>query len=351
MFNQPNIGLTCLKVQVMGVSRMSGFRLVLGVFVRVSAEGEEVALPADFDAARKGQRFATFGLLRQPQHGVNVDRAKLAGVRFHLFDQESNHALAHGLRGAPRPETRGLIRLAGWNRRSHEITEGNAPLAFVLLRGKKKAQLSGAVEPSVLFAGKIGKLREMLDNGGLESLFEKRQEFRADAGTQAAGIAVGRVFAPSLAAKAEVRAQLVAAEFEQGAEDHPGFGVNAGEPGKAGAPKNVGEDGFGLVVGSVGDGDVVETSGAGEAFEEGVAGAAGSVFKIGVLAPGLAFDVFVRDEKRKIMAGGKRGHKSFVGVGGAAAQFVIEVGDGKDDAERFTEFEEKKKQSHGIGPA
>jgi len=156
MFNKPDIGLTCLKVQVMGVSRMSGFRPVLRVFFRISAKGEEVALPADFDAARKGQRFATFGLLRQPQHGVNVDRAKLAGVRFHLFDQESNHALAHGLRGAPRPETRGLIRLAGWNRRSHEITEGNAPLAFVLLRGKKKAQLSGAVEPSVLFAGKIG---------------------------------------------------------------------------------------------------------------------------------------------------------------------------------------------------
>ena len=81
MFNQPNIGLSCLKVQVMGVSRMSGFRLVLGVVLRVNAEGEEVALPADFDAARKGQRFATFGLLRQPQHGVNVDRAKLAGVR------------------------------------------------------------------------------------------------------------------------------------------------------------------------------------------------------------------------------------------------------------------------------
>src|SRR6516164_8931342 len=271
MFNKPDIGLTCLKVQVMGVSRMSGFRPVLRVFFRIGAKGEEVTLPADFDAARKGQGFATLRLLRQPQHGVNVDRTKLAGVRFHLFDQEANHALAHGLRGAPRPETRGLTGLAGWNRRSYEITEGNAPLAFVLLRGKKKAQLSGAVEPSVLFAGKIGKLREMLDNGGLERPFEKRQEFRADAGTQAAGIAVGRVFAPSLAAKAEVRAQLVAAEFEQGAEDHPGFGVNAGEPGKAGAPKNVGEDGFGLVVGSVGDGDVVEMSGAGEAFEEGVA--------------------------------------------------------------------------------
>jgi hypothetical protein len=351
MFNKPNIGLTCLKVQVMGVSRMSGFRAVLGVFFRVSAEGEEAALPADFDAARKGQGFATPGLLRQAQHGGNVDRAKLAAVRFHLLDQESNHALADGLRGAPRPEISGLIGLAGWNRRSHEITEGNAPFTFVLLRGKQKAQLSGAIEPSVLFAGKIGKLREMLDNGGLKSAFKKRQEFHADAGTQTAGIAVGRVFAPSLAAKAEIRAQLVAAEFEQGAEDYPGFGVNAGKPGKAGAPQNVGEDGFGLVVGRVGDGNVVEMSGAGEAFEEGVASAAGSVFKIGALAPGLPFDVFVRDEKRKIMAGGKRGHKFFVGLGGAAAQFVIEVGDGKDDAERFAEFEEKKEQSHGIGPA
>jgi hypothetical protein len=351
MFNKPNIGLTCLEVQVMGVSRMSGFRPVLGVFLRISAEGEEVAFPADFDAARKGEGFATFGLLRQPQHGVNVDRAKLAGVRFHLFDQESNHALAHGLRSAPRPETRGLISLARRNRRSHEITEGNVPFAFVLLRGKKKAQLSGTFEPGVLLAGKFGELREMLDNGGLKSPFKKRQEFRADAGTQAAGIAVGRVFAPSLAAKAEVRAQLVAAEFEQGAEDQPRFGVNAGESGKTGAPKNVGENGFRLVVGSVGDGDVVEMSVPGEAFEEGVAAAAGGVFKIGVLAPGLPGDIFVRDKKRKIMAGGKRGYKFFVGVGGAAPQFVIEVGDGKDDAERFAEFEEKKEQSDGIGSA
>ena len=89
----------------------------------------------------------------------------------------------------------------------------------------------------------------------------------------------------------------------------------------------------------------------GEAFEEGVAAAASGVFKIGVLAPGLPCDVFVRDEKRKIMAGGQPGHKFFVGVGGAAAQFVIEVGDGKDDAEPFAEFEEKKEQGDGIGPA
>jgi hypothetical protein len=100
MFHQRNIGLTCLKVQVMGVAGVSGFGLVLDVSARLSAEGEKGSFAADFNAAGKGKGFAAFRLLRQTQDGVNVDGAELAGVRLHLFDKEANHALAHGLRGA-----------------------------------------------------------------------------------------------------------------------------------------------------------------------------------------------------------------------------------------------------------
>ena len=78
MFHQPNIGLTCLKVQVMGVARMSKVGLVLGVSARLSAKGEKGSFSADFDAAGKREGFATVRLLRQTQDGVDVDGTELA---------------------------------------------------------------------------------------------------------------------------------------------------------------------------------------------------------------------------------------------------------------------------------
>jgi hypothetical protein len=182
----------------------------------------------------------------------------------------------------------------------------------------------------------------MLDHGGLKNFFEKRQKLEANSRAHATGVAVGRVLAPSLTAKAQVRAQFVAAECQQGTKDDAGFRVNSGEPGETGAAKNVGENGFGLVIGSVGNGNFVEVSVAGEAFKEGVAGAAGGVFEVGVLEPGLGGHVFVRKEKWKIVAGGEGSDESFISFGGSATQFVIEVGDEKDDAESFAEFEKKK---------
>ena len=100
MFHQRNIGLTCLKVQVMGVAGMSKFGLVLGVFARLSAERENGSFSADFHAAGKRQGFATLRLLRQTQDGVDVDGTELAGMRLHFFDKKANHAFAHGFRGA-----------------------------------------------------------------------------------------------------------------------------------------------------------------------------------------------------------------------------------------------------------
>jgi|SRR5215469_2948061 len=182
----------------------------------------------------------------------------------------------------------------------------------------------------------------MLDHGGLKNLFEKRQKLEANSRAHATGVSVGGVFAPSLTAKAEVRAQFLAAECQQGTKDDARFRVNSGEPGQTGAAKNVREDGFSLVIGSVGNRNFVEMSVAGEAFKEGVAGAAGGVFEVGVLARGFGGNVFVRKEKWKNVAGGEGSDESLVGVGGSATQFVIEVGDGKHDAELLAEFEKQK---------
>jgi len=350
MFHNRYIDLTCLKVQVVGVTVIGGPGF-LGVFARAGTEGERVAFAANLDAARKGKGFAAFRLLRETQERIDVDGTKLARVRLHLFDQEPNHPLTHGFGSTPQPEIPGLLRLGRRKRRSHQISKGDAPFAAVLCCGEKEAELGGAFEPGVFFASQIGQPGKVLDNSGLKSSFKKGQQPRANTGAQAAGVAVGSVFAPGLAAKTKIRAQILAAKFEQGTESGAGLGVNAGESGKTGSAEHVGENGFSLVVGGVSDGDFVEMMVAGEVFKEGVTGTTSGVFDVGMFAPGFGGDVFARREKRKIVVRGERGDEFFVGVGGATAQLVIEVDDRKDDAKLFAKFEEKKKEGDRIGTA
>ena len=57
----------------------------------------------------------------------------------------------------------------------------------------------------------------------------------------------------------------------------------------------------------------------------------------------------MRDEEWEVKLCGEFGDEFFVGVGGAATEFVIEVDDGEDNAEFLAQFEEEKKESDGIG--
>jgi hypothetical protein len=84
-----------------------------------------------------------------------------------------------------------------------------------------------------------------------------------------------------LADGAEVRAKIVASEFQERTKDATELRVNATEAWEAGAAKDMSEDGFGLIVGGVCDGNFVELAISDEPFEEGVARAAGGVFEIG----------------------------------------------------------------------
>jgi len=49
--------------------------------------------------------------------------------------------------------------------------------------------------------------------------------------------------------------------------------------------------------------------------------------------------------------GSEFGDEFFVGVGGAAAQFVIEMDDGEDEAKFIAQFKEEMEKSHGISTA
>jgi hypothetical protein len=312
-------------------------------------EAEAAAFATNFDAAGKVKGFAAAGLLSETKHGVNVDGTELAGAGFHFFDEEANHALAHGFGGVPGPQLVKVFGFVGLRTGTDEISQGNAPCAFVFLGVEEETQFRGTFQPRVVFAGQIGKPAEMLNNRRLKLFLEERHELQTNAGTGACGVAVGGIFAPGLATGTEIGAKRGAANFEKWAKDGARLGMNASEPGEARSAENVSKDGFGLIVGGVGHGDFVKLAIGDESFEKGVARAAGGVFEVGALAFGFRCDIFTRNEEGQVVAGGEFGDELFIGVGSFAAQLVIEVHHRKDDAELFAKFEKKKEEGHGIG--
>jgi hypothetical protein len=125
--------------------------------------------------------------------------------------------------------------------------------------------------------------------------------------------------------------------------------MDAADSGEAGAPENVSENGFSLIVGSVGHCNSVEKPLGDQAFTEGVTGAAGGVLKIGVLSLCFGRDVFTRGKELQVMARGEFGNKLFVGVRSFATELMIEMNDRENEAKLFSEFEEEKKKGDGIG--
>jgi hypothetical protein len=101
---------------------------------------------------------------------------------------------------------------------------------------------------------------------------------------------------------------------------------DAGEAGEAGAAENVEENGFGLVVGGVSRGDIASAEFVGGFGQEIIAGLPGSGFEAvggvcGKVRCGAGDRVF------EIELCGERADEGFVGLGGGAAEAVVEVGD------------------------
>ena len=121
--------------------------------------------------------------------------------------------------------------------------------------------------------------------------------------------------------------------------------MNAAEAGQACAAQNVSEHGFGLIVGGVGDGDFRDVIGGNEPIEKGVTGAARGVFEVGLVALCVRCDVRATAVKWQVVLRGECGDEFFVGVGSAATQLMIEMGDADDDAELRAQFQQQMQQA------
>jgi len=73
----------------MGVGLRGRFGSSDGI-LRQGAKGESAAFTTDFDAAGELEGFAAVRLTGKMENRVNVDGAKLAGARFHSFDEEAD---------------------------------------------------------------------------------------------------------------------------------------------------------------------------------------------------------------------------------------------------------------------
>jgi hypothetical protein len=206
----------------------------------------------------------------------------------------------------------------------------------------------GRLQTGFVLASQFGQGAQVLDDGGLEMLFEEWQKRRANPGARFGGVPIGGVFAPRLFAGPEVGTEIGTPGVQEWADNRAGSGVNAGETGESGSSKKVSQDGFGLIVGGVSDGDRREVFFLGQLREKLVARPTGGVFQIGFLAFGFGGDVIAADMELQAVASGKFGDEVFVGVGGFAAKLVIEVEDSEDDSQFFAQLDQQQEQRDGV---
>jgi hypothetical protein len=148
-----------------------------------------------------------------------------------------------------------------------------------------------------------------------------------------------------------VGAEVGAAECEQGADNVSGDGMDAAEACESCATKDVGQHGFGLIVSGVGYCNFGGVASSDELIEEGVAGAAGGVFQISLVALCTCGDVGSTCVERQIVFRSQRSDEFFVGVGRAAAKLMIEVGHADRNAEFCAQLEQQIQKRDGIRAA
>jgi len=125
--------------------------------------------------------------------------------------------------------------------------------------------------------------------------------------------------------------------------------MDAGETGDTGTAEKVSQHRFGLIVGGVSGGDTAGVAASGDLRKKLVTRAASSVFEIGFLVARFGSNICAGDMKGEIVKRGELGDEFLVGIGSAAAQTVIEVGDGEHQAALFADFEEKSEKGHRVG--
>ena len=182
-----------------------------------------------------------------------------------------------------------------------------------------------------------------------------REQLVADSVACEGRVAVGGVFAPSLAEAGQVRFDFGTCDGQHGAENEP-IGksddrMDAGEAFGPGAAEEFAEDGFGLIVQGVGGGDGVQTTRGQELSEPGVAQAASGFFDGFALLAGFRSGIDVAGVELETQRRGEFSGEILVGVRVGSAQPVMEMGGVEDEAEFAGARREGACEGDGIGAA
>jgi hypothetical protein len=169
-----------------------------------------------------------------------------------------------------------------------------------------------------------------------------------DARAGPSDVAVRRVFSPRLAQRTQIDAKLAPPKMQKRTKNRAGLGMNAAQARDSRSAQNMRKDGFALVVRRVGNGNTIESSIGNEPIEVRVARAPRRVFHIGPFLPGLRRYIFVRRMEWQAEMRGKLVYKRFVAIRSLPAQFMIEVHNGKNDAELLPQLEEQAQKRDRV---
>src|SRR5579872_1933377 len=201
-------------------------------------------------------------------------------------------------------------------------------------------------------AGEFGKVAEAFADRGRKFLLNEREQCATNAIAGMMQVEVRGIVAPRLANFAEIALYFGTADLKQRPDDLPvqaarrfRFDVDDREdacqatgPGPSQEPQ---KNCFRLIVESVRGCDAVENARPEQRLEVAVSQTAGGGFKTESLGGGIGGNVVAGMMKLQIVAAGEFAHEGFVGVGGSAANVVVEVNYREHDAQFVFYFEQE----------
>ena len=148
----------------------------------------------------------------------------------------------------------------------------------------QKKLLGEMFDKRCLFARAVRKGCQMFDRRGIEFFFQERQQFLAHASPRPRGVAVGRVFAPSLLLDAQVSSQFFPPESEQWPCNLSSDRMNSGEARNSRPAQDMRQNRFRLVVHRMSSCHNVHKTLPGQTFEKCIPRTPRRIFKIGFFA-------------------------------------------------------------------
>ncbi len=173
---------------------------------------------------------------------------------------------------------------------------------------------------------------------------QDREDIRPDPGSEVLRITVRRIGPEGPADSLQMAGQIVPPERQEGSDELAPAAGHRGESCRARAPERSHQDGLRLIVGVVGGGDEARSGLASHRLEDAIAGRTRRGFRC-VRAEGQA----PRNEGKPVFR--SEGPDDLRHLHAVGMDPVIDVGDGKLEAERLPRGDEQIQQGYGVGAA